>query len=339
MSKRVDVSGARATAMAVSAIVFCGGFAMPERGGEAVPGLDSLDVLGRDGHGERPDPVLAPSPSVDISPSPSSSPPPAFDVPGAHGSPDASGEPSEDAAGALPPVPSGAAGRRPLLPWEWPPTPPVPDADAVADLVPPGIPGLPEPSLPERNHDRAPVIHDPPAANGPAEPPPGGGAADHTPDAAVGAQGPPVDAAPPSSAMAGTDRTDTRDDAAGPHPPHADPTPSDSDIHQGGPDTGDTPPAAAADVTDPPTTAPPADPARPPQAAPQPIAGLGHGSAEPSPLAGGRLAGTLAAWTLALLAAATVALRLTVGWPRFPPRYLGRRRVTGGRVRGSSGPR
>ncbi|MFC7326207.1 hypothetical protein [Marinactinospora rubrisoli] len=47
------------------------------------------------------------------------------------------------------------------------------------------------------------------------------------------------------------------------------------------------------------------------------------------PAARHRFAWAVSAWLLALLAAATLALRLTIGWPRFPPRYRGRRRVRG----------
>jgi hypothetical protein len=48
---------------------------------------------------------------------------------------------------------------------------------------------------------------------------------------------------------------------------------------------------------------------------------------------GGQIVGTLAAWVLAVASCAALGLRLTVGWPRFPPRYRGRRRIGGGSVR------
>ncbi|GAA3729482.1 hypothetical protein GCM10022205_13220 [Spinactinospora alkalitolerans] len=54
--------------------------------------------------------------------------------------------------------------------------------------------------------------------------------------------------------------------------------------------------------------------------------GVRYGYAPPAAGPGGRLLGTAAAWAL-VLAALTLALRLTVGWPRFPPRYRGRRRT------------
>lgn len=39
-----------------------------------------------------------------------------------------------------------------------------------------------------------------------------------------------------------------------------------------------------------------------------------------------RVVGAASAWLLALVVVGTLALRLCVGWPRFPPRYRGRRR-------------
>ncbi|TDQ55357.1 hypothetical protein [Actinorugispora endophytica] len=41
----------------------------------------------------------------------------------------------------------------------------------------------------------------------------------------------------------------------------------------------------------------------------------------------GRVAGAVATWVLVAAAALTLAMRLSVGWPRFPPRYRGRRRT------------
>ena len=43
----------------------------------------------------------------------------------------------------------------------------------------------------------------------------------------------------------------------------------------------------------------------------------------------GRAVGVTSTTLLFLLAAGTLALRLAVGWPRFPPLYLGRRRLNG----------
>ncbi|RCV53641.1 hypothetical protein [Marinitenerispora sediminis] len=64
--------------------------------------------------------------------------------------------------------------------------------------------------------------------------------------------------------------------------------------------------------------------------APEPVQAR-YGYAPPSaPVADRhRFAGAVSTWLLSLLAVATLALRLTIGWPRFPPRYRGRRRVRG----------
>ncbi|MGI5119718.1 hypothetical protein ACQEU5_09330 [Marinactinospora thermotolerans] len=39
------------------------------------------------------------------------------------------------------------------------------------------------------------------------------------------------------------------------------------------------------------------------------------------------LVGSVSTLLLMLIAVLTLALRLSVGWPRFPPRYRGRRRI------------
>ncbi len=44
--------------------------------------------------------------------------------------------------------------------------------------------------------------------------------------------------------------------------------------------------------------------------------------------AGSGTVGTVAMWTLVLLLAAVLVLRLSAGWPRFPPRYRGKRGAT-----------
>ncbi|MDA2809290.1 hypothetical protein O4J56_01450 [Nocardiopsis sp. RSe5-2] len=59
--------------------------------------------------------------------------------------------------------------------------------------------------------------------------------------------------------------------------------------------------------------------------APEPEVAFGYTPSEPASDA--RPLSTAAAWLLPLLAVAALALRLSVGWPRFPPRYRGRRRV------------
>ncbi|WP_436885536.1 hypothetical protein [Nocardiopsis dassonvillei] len=57
-----------------------------------------------------------------------------------------------------------------------------------------------------------------------------------------------------------------------------------------------------------------------------------HVSTTPAPAeAVARFVGNASTVLLALLGVAVLALRLTVGWPRFPEPYLGRRRARGDR--------
>ncbi|WP_152529405.1 hypothetical protein [Nocardiopsis chromatogenes] len=72
-----------------------------------------------------------------------------------------------------------------------------------------------------------------------------------------------------------------------------------------------------------------ADPTAPDPGPPDPVSEpeVAFGYALPEPASDARPLSTAAAWLLPLLAAAALALRLSVGWPRFPPRYRGRRRV------------
>ncbi|GAA2013244.1 hypothetical protein GCM10009799_46970 [Nocardiopsis rhodophaea] len=54
--------------------------------------------------------------------------------------------------------------------------------------------------------------------------------------------------------------------------------------------------------------------------------GFGHAPADSALSAATGAVGTAATWCLALLLGVTVALRLSIGWPRFTPSYRGRRR-------------
>ncbi|MDA8370191.1 MAG: hypothetical protein M0026_10015 [Nocardiopsaceae bacterium] len=66
--------------------------------------------------------------------------------------------------------------------------------------------------------------------------------------------------------------------------------------------------------------------AGPSAAAKAPVARFGY---DPLALpAGSGTVGTVAMWTLVLLLAAVLVLRLSAGWPRFPPRYRGKRGAT-----------
>ncbi|QUX25663.1 hypothetical protein K1J57_09905 [Nocardiopsis sp. MT53] len=57
-----------------------------------------------------------------------------------------------------------------------------------------------------------------------------------------------------------------------------------------------------------------------------------HVSTTPAPAdTVARVVGNTSTVLLALLAVTSLALRLTVGWPRFPEPYLGRRRAGGDR--------
>ncbi|MBB5493789.1 hypothetical protein [Nocardiopsis metallicus] len=62
------------------------------------------------------------------------------------------------------------------------------------------------------------------------------------------------------------------------------------------------------------------------EAAPNPVGRFAHEDpARPSTLS--RLVGTVSTTVLVLVLTTALALRLTVGWPRFPVRYQGRRRT------------
>ncbi|CAM3660955.1 hypothetical protein NORO109296_01870 [Nocardiopsis rhodophaea] len=56
------------------------------------------------------------------------------------------------------------------------------------------------------------------------------------------------------------------------------------------------------------------------------VVGFGHAPADSALSAATGAVGTAATWCLALLLGVTVALRLSIGWPRFTPSYRGRRR-------------
>lgn len=63
-----------------------------------------------------------------------------------------------------------------------------------------------------------------------------------------------------------------------------------------------------------------------PETAPNPVGHFAYEDpARPSPVS--RLVGTVSTTVLILLLITTLTLRLTVGWPRFPIRYRGRRRT------------
>src|SRR5690606_11094299 len=99
-------------------------------------------------------------------------------------------------------------------------------------------------------------------------------------------------------------------EADAPPPPPASPSPP--------PSPSPSPSRSAKPATSPAPSAPRAEP--PSRPAPAPRIEYGHlapKAAFDDPLA------TAAAWAAPLLAAAVLALRLTVGWHRFPPRYRG----------------
>ncbi len=137
---------------------------------------------------------------------------------------------------------------------------------------------------------------------------------------------------------------------APPAPPDAPSVPSDdtadsSEERNPAPST-DPSPAAAPSASPSPSVSPSPEPSAAastastsegPPPGPEPPAGLdatgepdiAFGYAPPDPVSDGRPLGTAAAWLLPILALVALALRLSVGWPRFPPRYRGRRRVGG----------
>ncbi|WP_306369580.1 hypothetical protein [Nocardiopsis sp. CC223A] len=69
-----------------------------------------------------------------------------------------------------------------------------------------------------------------------------------------------------------------------------------------------------------------------PAAEPSAVQVVHHVSTTPAPAETvARVVGNTSTVLLVLLGVAVLALRLTVGWPRFPEPYLGRRRVGGDR--------